>query len=65
MLGSKGGLMVQGTVWAVAASIWAVTLSMSDVSSSMHDAQVLCELLHSTYELSHAPCGLLQPLCMM
>ena len=34
-VGSKGGLMVPGAVWAVAASMWDVTVSMWAVTSSM------------------------------
>ena len=57
-VGSKGGLMVPGAVWAVtvdvwavAASMWDVTVSMWAVTSSMHnvtasmsDVHVLCGL---------------------
>ena len=34
-VGSKGGLMVPGAVWAVAASMWDVTVSMWAVTASM------------------------------
>ena len=35
VVGSKGGLMVPGAVWAVAASMWDVTVSMWAVTVSM------------------------------
>ena len=34
-VGSKGGLMLPGAVWAVAASMWDVTVSMWTVTVSM------------------------------
>ena len=54
-VGAKGGLMVQGAVWAVidavcavtvsvwdvAAFMWAATSSMSGVTAFMYDVQVI------------------------
>ena len=34
-VGSKGGLMVPGAVWAVTVYVWAVAASMWDVTVSM------------------------------
>ena len=34
-VGSKGGLMVPGAVWAVTVDVWAVAASMWDVTVSM------------------------------
>ena len=52
VVGSKGGLMVSDTMWAVAASMWSVTgsicaiaSSVSDVAASVCDAQVKCGML--------------------
>ena len=50
-VGSKGGLMAPGAVWAV-------TSSMSNVTGSVHDVEVPSGLLHPL-------CGLLHPLFMM
>ena len=75
-VGSKGGLMVQGTMssvavavwaieasmWAVAVSMWAVMTFMLDVAAFVHATQVACGMPHPPRGLSQAPCGLLHHL---
>ena len=54
-VGSKGGSMVPGAMWATAVAMWDVASSMSDDVVSMCEAQVICGLLHPLF-VTHILC---------